>query len=77
MTILKKITDFINELNGESIAKIFTYNNDAPLIFTQLYFWVFFALVLGVYSVVYKKNKVRQELKKAREIEKQRKIQVA
>ena len=60
MTMLEKITDFINGLFSiENIANLFLYNNDTPLLFTQLYFWVFFAIVLSVYSIVYKKNKVR------------------
>ena len=60
MTMLEKITDFINGLFSiENIGNLFIYNNDTPLLFTQLYFWVFFAIVLSVYSIVYKKNKVR------------------
>ena len=60
MTMLEKITDFINGLFSiENIGNLFLYNNDTPLLFTQLYFWVFFAIVLSVYSIVYKKNKVR------------------
>jgi len=31
-----------------------TYSENSPLLFTQLYFWVFFALVMGGYSLVYK-----------------------
>ena len=31
-----------------------TYSENSPLLFTQLYFWVFFALVMGGYSFVYK-----------------------
>ena len=58
--MLEKITDFINGLFSiENIGNLFLYNNDTPLLFTQLYFWVFFAIVLSVYSIVYKKNKVR------------------
>ena len=60
MTMLEKITDFINGLFSiENIGNLFIYNNDTPLLFTQLYFWVFFAIVLSVYSIVYKKNKAR------------------
>jgi D-alanyl-lipoteichoic acid acyltransferase DltB (MBOAT superfamily) len=40
------------------IKEIFLYNPAKPLIFTRFYFWVFFALVLTVYSLVYK-NKNR------------------
>ena len=35
------------------ILKWFTYQADTPLLFTQLYFWVFFALVMAGYSLVY------------------------
>lgn len=31
-----------------------TYQADSPLLFTQRYFWVFFALVMGGYSLVYR-----------------------
>lgn len=31
-----------------------TYQENSPLLFTQRYFWVFFALVMGGYSLVYK-----------------------
>lgn len=40
------------------IKEIFLYNPEKPLIFTRFYFWVFFGLVLIVYSLVYK-NKNR------------------
>jgi D-alanyl-lipoteichoic acid acyltransferase DltB (MBOAT superfamily) len=30
------------------------YNENEPLVFTSLFFWVFYAFVLGVYSVVYR-----------------------
>ena len=33
-----------------------TYSENAPLLFTQLYFWVFFALVMGAYSLVYQQT---------------------
>jgi D-alanyl-lipoteichoic acid acyltransferase DltB (MBOAT superfamily) len=37
-----------------NIIEWLTYQQDSPLLFTQRYFWVFFALVMGGYSVVYK-----------------------
>ena len=37
-----------------NIVEWFIYQQDSPLLFTQRYFWVFFALVLGGYSLVYK-----------------------
>jgi D-alanyl-lipoteichoic acid acyltransferase DltB (MBOAT superfamily) len=41
------------------LKDIFTYDPAAPMIFTRFYFWVFFAVVLTVYSVVYKKKTAR------------------
>lgn len=38
---------------------IFLYSESKPLIFTQLYFWVFFAVVLTFYSILYKNKAVR------------------
>lgn len=35
------------------------YHEKTPLLFTQLYFWGFFGVVLLVYSFVYKKNTLR------------------
>ncbi len=40
------------------IREIFLFHPDKPLIFTRFYFWVFLALVLLIYSLVYK-NKNR------------------
>lgn len=37
----------------------FVYTKGQPVIFTQLYFWGFFAIVLTLYSLVYKKNTLR------------------
>ncbi len=38
-------------MNG--IRDIFLYSAENPLLFTQLYFWIFFAVVLAVYSIIY------------------------
>lgn len=35
------------------------YTKGEPIIFTQLYFWGFFAIVLTIYSLIYKKNTLR------------------
>ena len=43
----------------EQIQQIFSYDPEHPLIFTQLFFWGFFAVVLGIYSFVYKKQALR------------------
>lgn len=37
----------------------FLYTKGQPVIFTQLYFWGFFAVVLMIYSLLYKKNTLR------------------
>jgi alginate O-acetyltransferase complex protein AlgI len=37
----------------------FLYVKGQPVIFTQLYFWGFFIVVLGIYSLLYKKNTLR------------------
>ena len=36
------------------IEQWFTYQENSPLLFTQRYFWVFFAFVMGGFSLVYK-----------------------
>ena len=60
MTILSKITDFLYAFFSKAgITKMLMYNNETPLLFTQLYFWIFFGIVLIIYSIIYKKNKVR------------------
>ena len=43
----------------EWLLNIFEYNHEKPLLFTQPYFWIFLGVVLAVYSLVYKKNPVR------------------
>ena len=41
------------------LKNILLYSENKPLLFTSLYFWVFFALLLVVYSIIYKKNPLR------------------
>lgn len=43
----------------EILKHILLYDAQSPLLFTRLYFWVFFAIVLAGYSVVYKRMAVR------------------
>ena len=52
LTIIKKAD--IGILNN-----ILAYTQDKPLLFTQLFFWAFFLIVLFFYSFVYKVNKLR------------------
>ncbi|MBI3517844.1 MAG: MBOAT family protein [Bacteroidetes bacterium] len=41
------------------LKSCFLYVKGQPVIFTQLYFWGFFAVVLGIYSLLYRKNTLR------------------
>jgi len=43
----------------EWLINILTYHDNEPLLFTQLYFWGFFGIVLLGYSILYKKNSLR------------------
>ncbi len=43
----------------EYLKSIFLYQDDKPLLFTQLYFWGFFLVVLIFYSFLYKKKALR------------------
>ena len=48
----------INELLSY-LKSCFLFTKGEPIIFTQLYFWGFFSIVLAIYSLVYKKNTLR------------------
>ncbi len=41
------------------LTDIFLYNPDKPLIFTGLFFWAFYAVVLLIYSCIYRQRAVR------------------
>jgi len=41
------------------LPDIFIFNPDRPLLFTQLYFWIFYFVVLLIYSIIYKERAVR------------------
>ncbi|MGM0650037.1 MAG: MBOAT family O-acyltransferase, partial [Bacteroidota bacterium] len=41
------------------IKNFFIYDPREPMLFTHIYFWVFFALLLLFYMLVYKKNALR------------------
>ncbi|MEL7147282.1 MAG: MBOAT family protein, partial [Bacteroidota bacterium] len=43
----------------ERIINLLTYSSEDPLLFTSLYFWVFFGLVILGYSLVYRKMAAR------------------
>lgn len=48
----------INELISY-LKSCFLFTKGEPIIFTQLYFWGFFSIVLAIYSLFYKKNTLR------------------
>ncbi|MCA1747097.1 MAG: MBOAT family protein, partial [Bacteroidales bacterium] len=41
------------------LSEIFFFNPEKPLIFTQLYFWVFYGVVLLAFSIIYKDRALR------------------
>ncbi len=43
----------------ENLKEILVYDESSPLIFTKLYFWIFFTVVLGIYAILYKKIALR------------------
>ncbi len=43
----------------DQLKQIFLFNSDTPLIFTRLYFWGFFIVVLLFYALLYKKINLR------------------
>ncbi|MBU0765238.1 MAG: MBOAT family protein [Bacteroidetes bacterium] len=43
----------------EFLDNILLYQDERPLLFTQLYFWGFLGIVLAVYSIIYKHGAVR------------------
>ncbi len=43
----------------EYLRDIFLYSENKPLLFTQLYFWGFFGVVLAIYSIVYRHKALR------------------
>lgn len=43
----------------EFLKTIFVYNSETPLLFTQFYFWAFFALVFALFSLFYKRQQLR------------------
>ncbi len=43
----------------ESLKNIFLYDQESPLLFTRLYFWGFYAVVLTIYSIIYKRKALR------------------
>ncbi|TNE29365.1 MAG: MBOAT family protein [Bacteroidetes bacterium] len=46
-------------MSWEVISQYLLYDDKRPLLFTSYIFWIFFAVVLAVYSIIYKKNHAR------------------
>ena len=44
---------------NQLLSDIFLFNPEKPLLFTQLYFWIFYFVVLLVYSVIYRERALR------------------
>jgi D-alanyl-lipoteichoic acid acyltransferase DltB (MBOAT superfamily) len=43
----------------EYLKEILLYSEDKPMLFTRLYFWIFFTILLAIYSILYKKKALR------------------
>ena len=43
----------------EKLKNIFLYSGDSPLLFTQMYFWIFFFIVFSIFALVYNKKLFR------------------
>jgi len=41
------------------IDQLFVYSSDKPLLYTRPVFWLLFAAIMGLYSIFYKKNRIR------------------
>jgi len=44
---------------GTFLSKVFAFDAQSPLLFTQFYFWAFFAIVFAVFSLLHKKRLLR------------------
>ncbi|MCO6494231.1 MAG: MBOAT family protein, partial [Bacteroidetes bacterium] len=49
----------MNEVYKEFIIKLLSYSPKDPLIFTGVYFWGFFAVVFGIFSIIHKRITLR------------------
>lgn len=49
------MSEFFNHI----FQAVISFQQDKPLLFTQLFFWIFFAVVLAAYSFLYKFSKAR------------------
>jgi len=44
---------------NQLLSDIFLFSPEKPLLFTQLYFWIFYFVILVVYSIIYKERALR------------------
>jgi alginate O-acetyltransferase complex protein AlgI len=44
---------------NQLLSEIFLYNPEKPLLFTQLFFWIFYFVVLLIYSLIYRERALR------------------
>ncbi|UCG26639.1 MAG: MBOAT family protein [Bacteroidales bacterium] len=42
-----------------NIKDIFNYSEENPLLFTRIYFWIFFTILLLLYSIIYRRKALR------------------
>ena len=49
-------------------SHIFGFNSESPLLFTQFYFWAFFALVYAVFAMIMEFRPISHSLKEASSI---------
>lgn len=59
--ILSRLMDIQSILTPvwDYLKNILAYKEDTPLLFTQFYFWAFFALVFALFSLFYKRKQLR------------------
>ena len=50
----------------EFFSHIFGFNSESPLLFTQFYFWAFFAIVYAVFALIMEVGTAKGERRKAR-----------
>ncbi len=43
----------------EYLQEILTYSEEKPMLFTRLYFWVFFTVLMAFYSILYRRRAIR------------------
>ncbi|MFW5944843.1 MAG: MBOAT family protein, partial [Bacteroidota bacterium] len=43
----------------EYLQEILIYSEEKPMLFTRLYFWAFFTLLMGFYSILYRRRAIR------------------